>query len=69
MPRQRRPKAKSPTRIGHTIRGGGIEPAARDPLRAAPLREPYAANSGAPPQRMGTPGAVTKPRRRARRRR
>ena len=42
------------------IRSGGIEHRKRDPLRHAPLREPYAARSGAPPEEQGTPESVTR---------
>ena len=72
VPRQRRPKAKRPPRFDGKLRRGGIEPEPLDPLRHAPLRETYGANSGAPQEQMGTPATVTKPRlglrRRARRR-
>jgi hypothetical protein len=43
------------------IRSGGIVHGKRDPLRHAPLREPYAARSGASPEEQGTPEGVTKP--------
>jgi len=42
------------------IRSGGIAHRRRDPLRRAPLREPYGARSGAPPEEQGTPESVTK---------
>ena len=50
---------------GASIREGGIQPSPRDPLRHAPLREPYAARSGARPAESGTAETVTRPRRRA----
>lgn len=39
------------------IRSGGITHGKGDPLRNAPVREPYAALSGAPPEEQGTPEA------------
>ena len=39
------------------IRSGGIVYGKRDPLRHAPLRQPYA---GASPEKQGTPEEVTK---------
>lgn len=41
------------------VRKGGIVAGKRDPLRRAPLREPYAARSGASPEEQGTPESVT----------
>jgi hypothetical protein len=42
------------------IRSGGIAHGKRDPLRHAPLREPYAARSGASSEEQATPDSVTK---------
>jgi len=50
---------KKPAAPGH-IRAGGIAHGKRDPLRHAPLREPYAARSGATPEEQGTPDTVAK---------
>jgi len=41
------------------LRQGGIEHDGKDPLRHAPLQEPYAAKSGDRPADSGTPAAVT----------
>jgi hypothetical protein len=46
------------------LREGGIEATRRDPLRRHPMREPYAARSGNPPEAEGTPATVTKSARR-----
>jgi hypothetical protein len=48
-----------------SLRNGGIQPSRHDPLRHAPLREPYATRSGAHPAESGTAETVTRPRRRA----
>jgi hypothetical protein len=45
-----------------TLRQGGLESNAKDPLRHVPLKEPYGAKSGAPPAETGTPALVTKTR-------
>ena len=42
------------------IREDGIQLSGRDPLRYAPLREPYAARSGARPAESGTAETVTR---------
>jgi hypothetical protein len=50
------------------VREGGIEAGKRDPMRHAPLREPYAASSGEAPERGGTPQTVSNKKTRRRRR-
>lgn len=42
------------------LREGTLEPEGKDPLRRHPLREPYAARSGAAPETVGTPETVTR---------
>jgi hypothetical protein len=42
------------------LRQGGLEHDGKDPLRHVPLKEPYAARSGAQPAEAGTPATVTK---------
>jgi hypothetical protein len=68
-PWNRTPTRRNPTstvrQAGHEaakadLRQGGIEHDGRDPLRHAPLRETYAAKSGARPADSGTPAAVTR---------
>lgn len=59
-------RRRSPERSAG-IRNGGIQPSPDDPLRHAPLREPYAARSGTPPSASGTAETVTRPRRPPRR--
>jgi hypothetical protein len=49
---------------GETLRNGGLQPSGQDPLRHAPLREPYAARSGTHPAESGTAATVTHARRR-----
>ncbi|MGH6940569.1 hypothetical protein [Hypericibacter sp.] len=41
------------------LRQGGLEHDGKDPLRHVPLKEPYAAKSGANPAETGTPATVT----------
>lgn len=63
-PTRRNPTSAAPREGQETakagLRQGGIEPDGKDPLRHAPLQEPYAAKSGAPPADSGTPATVTK---------
>jgi hypothetical protein len=42
------------------LRQGGLEHDGKDPLRHVPLKEPYAARSGAHPAEAGTPATVAK---------
>jgi hypothetical protein len=48
-------KVEGANRSKAHIRSGGIVHGKRDPLRHVPLREPYAARSGASPEEQGTP--------------
>ncbi|QEX21980.1 hypothetical protein FRZ61_19090 [Hypericibacter adhaerens] len=76
-PWRRRPERRKPTPIvaeGPTgsakdsLREGGLQPDAKDPLRHAPLKEPYGARSGAHPAPADTPAAVAQARQKRKRR-
>jgi hypothetical protein len=44
-----------------SLRQGGLEHDGKDPLRHVPLKEPYAAKSGAQPPEEATPAKIVKP--------
>lgn len=48
---------KAPAKAG--LREGGLEHSEKDPLRHAPLKEPYGAESGIQPTKADTPATVT----------
>lgn len=54
------PRQKDPAGPKSDLRQGGLEHGGKDPLRHAPLKEPYAARSGTHPAEAETPATVTK---------
>jgi len=55
---------KAPAKAG--LRQGGLEHSEKDPLRHAPLKEPYGAKSGTQPTEADTPATVARAKKKGR---